>query len=400
MDGAHRVHRTIAAMVLSPTPLPTPLLQWDVFCRVIDNYGDIGVCWRLCADLSSRGHNVRLWIDDASALTWMAPGALEGAWSGVTVLDWKQSTDTQFLHQLSPADVWIEGFGCEIAPEFIAAHALFTGATGDFHLKNPIWINVEYLSAEGYVERSHGLSSPVMSGPGKGQTRYFYYPGFTTQTGGLIRERDLLTRIAPFKAPAARKAWFAQNDIEWHGGTLVSLFCYEPTGLEAWLTAIGESKVPTQFLVTAGLAAQEMRRILATATPLNQQSSLRITFLPQLPQRVYDELLALCDLNFVRGEDSLVRAIWAGKPFVWQIYPQTDHAHFVKLEALLNALAVPDSLNAFMRCWNGFPGAPSIGAIEDPVQDEWASFATRVCEEQSAQPDLVSQLVDFVVKKR
>ncbi|MEO7887531.1 MAG: elongation factor P maturation arginine rhamnosyltransferase EarP, partial [Polaromonas sp.] len=43
-------------------------LQWDIFCKVIDNFGDIGVCWRLAADLASRGHKVRLWVDDASAL--------------------------------------------------------------------------------------------------------------------------------------------------------------------------------------------------------------------------------------------------------------------------------------------------------------------------------------------
>jgi hypothetical protein len=27
--------------------MPAMQLHWDIFCRVIDNFGDIGVCWRL-----------------------------------------------------------------------------------------------------------------------------------------------------------------------------------------------------------------------------------------------------------------------------------------------------------------------------------------------------------------
>ncbi len=59
-------------------------MHWDLFCRVIDNFGDIGVCWRLAADLGARGESVRLWVDDASALAWMAP---QGS-AGVEVLRW------------------------------------------------------------------------------------------------------------------------------------------------------------------------------------------------------------------------------------------------------------------------------------------------------------------------
>ena len=47
-------------------------------------------------------------------------------------------------------------------------------------------------------------------------------------------------------------------------------------------------------------------------------------------------LLANCDLNFVRGEDSLVRAIYSGKPFIWQPYIQGNDAHLEKLNAFIN----------------------------------------------------------------
>ncbi len=171
----------------------TAHLRWDIFCQVIDNFGDIGVCWRLAADLGSRGHRVRLWVDDASALAWMAP---QGA-PGVQVLPWPTQAPAD-----GPGDVVVEAFGCEIAPQFIAAIAHHTNATGP----KPLWINLEYLSAEAYVERCHRLPSPLMSGPGAGLTRWFYYPGFTERTGGLLREPDLLARQAAFDAPPGAPA--------------------------------------------------------------------------------------------------------------------------------------------------------------------------------------------------
>ena len=47
---------------------------WDIFCQVIDNYGDIGVGWRLATNLAARGQRVRLWLDNSSVLRWLAPG--------------------------------------------------------------------------------------------------------------------------------------------------------------------------------------------------------------------------------------------------------------------------------------------------------------------------------------
>ncbi|HET9045379.1 MAG TPA: elongation factor P maturation arginine rhamnosyltransferase EarP, partial [Casimicrobiaceae bacterium] len=38
--------------------------RWDVFCKVVDNFGDAGVCWRLARQLVAE-HDlaVTLWID-------------------------------------------------------------------------------------------------------------------------------------------------------------------------------------------------------------------------------------------------------------------------------------------------------------------------------------------------
>ena len=161
--------------------LDNPLMLWDLYCRVIDNYGDIGVCWRLGADLASRGEEVRLWVDDPSPLSWMAPVVHPG----VKVLRW-----TGDAPPLAPGEVVIEAFGCDPPPAFVERMASAA--------RPPVWVNLEYLSAEAYVERSHGLPSPQSSGPGVGLTKWFYYPGFTPATGGLLREPDLLDRQRRF----------------------------------------------------------------------------------------------------------------------------------------------------------------------------------------------------------
>ncbi len=69
-----------------------------------------------------------------------------------------------------------------------------------------------------------------------------------------------------------------------------------------------------------------------------EQGALEVQYLPFLPQHKYDDLLASCDLNFVRGEDSFVRAQLAGRPLVWHIYPQAEDAHLTKLQAFLELL--------------------------------------------------------------
>ena len=183
-------------------------MLWDIFCKVIDNHGDLGVCWRLCADLAQRGHHVRLWVDDPQALAWMAPGALEGAYkpegqaaaANIQIRAWDSALQAP---QDIPSDVWIEAFGCELP-----AHFLTQASNTLNRAKLPVWLNLEYLSAEFYVQRSHRLPSPVQHGPLRGHTKWFYYPGFNNRTGGLLREPNLAARQAAFDAPA----WRARAD--------------------------------------------------------------------------------------------------------------------------------------------------------------------------------------------
>ncbi|TAH12022.1 MAG: elongation factor P maturation arginine rhamnosyltransferase EarP [Curvibacter sp.] len=379
-------------------------MQWDIFCKVIDNFGDIGVCWRLCADLARRGHAVRLWVDDTSALAWMAPGAVNGHWPGVQVHDWADAHNPSVLKELPPADVWIEGFGCEIDPEFIAARAMDMAPGGQNGLKPPVWINLEYLSAEAYVERCHGLPSPVMQGPAQGWTKHFYYPGFTARSGGLLREANYQLRRASFD-DSARSIWLARHGIVWQGQRLVSLFCYEPPELVALLQGLMKGAAPTLLLVTPGRSQRAVQTVLAQLKlPNTGSGALALHWLEPLPQTDFDELLWACDLNLVRGEDSLVRAIWAGKPWLWQIYPQDDGAHATKLIALLDQMQAPPSLREAHLAWNGLidtthQGHPTPDWSAMPLA-EWSLAAHRWRESLLQIEDLGSQLIGFVQKKR
>ena len=354
---------------MQPTPSTT---SWDIFCQVIDNHGDLGVCWRLARQLHAAGQSVRLWVDDASALSWMAP---DHARSGVEVLPWTQvRADT--LAQLSVGDVWIEAFGCQI-PEAFVAHGVATLTTA------PLWINLEYLSAEDWVPRMHGLPSPIMNGPAQGWTKHFVFPGFTPETGGLLREVDLLQRQVHFDRTAARQRLAPDLSAE---GWLISLFCYEPAALPELLTSL--TGTAHTLLVTPG------RPLAAVQAALDQRCPEPVwRALAHTDQGGFDELLWACDLNFVRGEDSLVRALWAGRAFVWHIYPQDDQAHHAKLEAFLDWMQTPSSLRRFHRVWNGLEPGP-LPMLDTDTLADWTRCAQAARARLLDQPDLLSHLLE------
>lgn len=364
-----------------------PALRWDIFCQVIDNFGDIGVCWRLAMNLAARGQQVRLWVDDASALQWMAP-------HGHTGVELRAWTQPLVLDGVTPGDVLVEAFGCEIAPEFIAVCAQQMGADGQKQ-SQPVWINLEYLSAEPYVQRCHAMPSPVMRGPAVGWTKWFFYPGFTPGTGGLLREPDLLQRRAAFQ----RGDWLRSLRIADGAAHYVSVFCYEPSALGDLLAQLDTSAVTTCLLVTPGRATAAVQAEISSQKWLQRttgvRSTLSISYLEPTDQPGFDQLLWASDLNFVRGEDSLVRALWAGKPLVWHIYPQEDNAHHDKLEAFLDWLQAPPSLRHFHRVWNGVVPGP-LPPIDLPT---WQAACSAARARLLQQDDLATQLVRFCAEK-
>ncbi len=355
---------------------------WDIFCTVIDNHGDLGVSWRLARQLRDAGQRVRLWVDEASALAWMAPTAAQEP--NIAVNAWAQASDAATLAALPPADVWVEAFGCEM-PQAFVTH--FVAHAAAHRSQQPAWINLEYLSAEAWVTRMHGLPSPVMSGPAKGWTKRFFYPGFMPGTGGLLREADLLQRQKTFD----RTAWRQRHAPTLQpGGRLISLFCYEPAALPQLLLQL--TGTADHLLVPPGRPLAAVQQALATM-PVHPDW----TALPYTDQHGFDEMLRACDLNFVRGEDSLVRALWAGQPFVWQIYPQDDNAHHAKLQAFLDWLQAPQSLRSAHRVWNGVEEG-HMPALQAADLQPWAQAVQQAGERLLGQRPLVSQLIDMAAR--
>ncbi|QXI49272.1 elongation factor P maturation arginine rhamnosyltransferase EarP [Pseudomonas anuradhapurensis] len=372
---------------------------WDIFCTVVDNYGDIGVTWRLARQLvAEHGLAVRLWVDDLRAFVRLCPGAdaaLDQQWQqGVEIRHWP--ADWQ---PVASADVVIGAFGCRLPAGYIEALAARPSPA--------LWLNLEYLSAEDWVEGCHGLPSPQ----GNGLRTVFYFPGFTAGTGGLLREAPLLARRAAFEAdPAQRTAFLAGLGVQVQDGArLISLFAYENPHLGGWLQALAEDARPSHLLVPEGRILGDLCAWLGEpALPVGavrQRGALTVQVLPFVSQDDYDRLLWCCDFNAVRGEDSFVRAQWAGRPLLWHIYVQEENAHWEKLEAFLALYrqglsdAAGEALVDLWRAWNlDSRTQRDMHAAWGEVLAHWdelQAHARHWCAKQAAQPDLAMTLVQF-----
>ena len=368
--------------------LPRP--DCDLFCRVVDNFGDAGVCWRLARTLArEHGWTVRLWMDAPQALARIKPqGADE---PGVEVRRW-----TDELPDCEPAHCVIEAFACHLPPAFVAAMAALAVP--------PRWINLEYLTAEEWADGCHGLAS---QDPATGLTKHFFFPGFSARTGGLLRERDLFARRDAWRADAAlQQATWARVGMRPQPGALqVSLFSYESPSMSPLVDALAARAQPTQLWVPEGRALIALAGVLArplVAGDEVRRGALRICALPFMDQDDYDALLWHCDLNIVRGEDSFVRAQWAARPLLWHIYRQDEDAHLPKLDAFLDRYtagldpAPAARLRALHHGWSGGAAiAPTdwLAALADlpPLTAHARDWATRL----AATSDLATQLVLF-----
>ncbi|KVV60163.1 hypothetical protein WK90_11685 [Burkholderia cepacia] len=382
----------------SPLPAaPGEPIACDLFCTVIDNFGDIGVCWRLARQLAhEHGWQVRLFIDDLRTFSRLLPGVDPDAG--------RQTVDTIVVEHwhaevgdaLEIADVVIEAFACELPGAYLAAMAR--------RARRPVWINLEYLSAEDWVADFHLRPSPHPRYP---LLKTFFFPGLSAGTGGVLKEHDLDSRRTAFEADAAaRDAWWRRatgGAPPAAGTTVVSLFAYENPAVDALLAQWRDSPSPVVALVPAGRVSPAVARFFGVesfdAGTHAHSGNLTAHGLAFVPQADYDPLLWAADINFVRGEDSFVRAQWARKPFVWHIYPQADDAHLPKLDAALAHLsagladAPRAALERFWHAWNG-AGTP-----------DWADFwqhraaldanAARWADALAAVGDLTGKLAEY-----
>ncbi|WP_028627253.1 elongation factor P maturation arginine rhamnosyltransferase EarP [Metapseudomonas resinovorans] len=370
-------------------------MKWDIFCNVVDNFGDIGVTWRLARQLvAEHGQVVRLWVDEPAVFAPLCPQAdpeAESQWQqGVEIRHWQRD-----WQPAEPADVVIEAFACQLPEPYLEAMAARANA--------PRWLNLEYLSAEDWVAGCHGLPSFQPNGLQK----VFYFPGFFDGTGGLLREAALMEHRQAFQAdPQARRAFLETLGVELEeDALLISLFAYENASLAGWMDALAASPRPVQLLVPVGRVLADLARWLGedrvSAGSRFRRGQLVIQVLPFVSQDDYDRILWCCDLNAVRGEDSFVRAQWAARPLIWHIYKQDENAHWDKLEAFLGLYCQglsPAAATALTEAWRAWNRGEGMGEAWNTLSTHWpeiAQHAERWCVQQAARTDLATGLVQF-----
>jgi uncharacterized repeat protein (TIGR03837 family) len=378
--------------------MSTSSLTLAIFCKVVDNYGDIGICWRLSRQFhAEHGIAVTLWVDDLASFRRIWPKVDTGAElqdiDGIAVRHWRDQDGVYAPGDV--ADVVIEFFGVDIPPGYIAAMAQCQ--------PRPVWLNLEGLTAEEWVEGCHAL--PSMH-PRLKLTKHFFFPGFTGKTGGLLREAALDDERERFLGDGKAVARFlAQFGVPAQdmASLKVSLFCYPHAPVAALFAAWQGGGRPVTCLVPEGVASEAVQAFLGSAAVAGAHRSrdaLTVRVLPFVPQPDYDRLLWACDLNFVRGEDSFVRAQWAGKPFIWHIYPQDENLHHKKLRAFLQRYAGGmEGLTAFALGWNGAGAAqPDWSSLWQALAAEMPAIASRAeawQEQMLENGDLASNLLAF-----
>ncbi|MDB6443447.1 MULTISPECIES: elongation factor P maturation arginine rhamnosyltransferase EarP [Pseudomonas] len=369
--------------------------RWDIFCTVVDNFGDIGVTWRLARQLVAEHRcAVRLWVDDLRAFERLCPGidtTLAQQWQqGVEVRHWAQDWPAT-----EAADVVIAAFACQLPSAYMDAMAE--------RQKTPLWMNLDYLSAEDWVIGCHGLPSVKY----RHVQKYFFFPGFREGTGGLLREAGLLERRRQFQQDAEAQRMFLQGlGVERApDARLISLFAYENAGLASWFDAMAHDARASHVLVPEGRILGDVERWFAVGPlevgAVHRRGALTVQVLPFVRQDQYDLLLWCCDFNAVRGEDSFVRAQWAGRPLLWHIYQQEEDVHLDKLEAFLTlytqGLAEPaqKAMSGLWRAWNAGQDMAEHWKTVCERQQELAEHAQAWCLEQASRPDLATALVKF-----
>jgi uncharacterized repeat protein (TIGR03837 family) len=390
--------------------------RWIIFCSIIDNFGDIGVCWRLARQLANEHQrDVELWVDDWSALSGFLAAQIPGinnapvfpeqqaiTAAGVRIRHWHkpwQALPVTDQH-IAGADVIIEAFGCELPASVKQAMR---------HVNTPVlWLNLEYLSAEAWVKECHGLPSPQNLSPLV--KKFFFFPGFEQGTGGLLREATMISQHEQWQQEQqvlrqrllqkAGLSEFLQADV-----LLVSLFSYDTPALASWLNALQEQTQKVVCFVPEGKSLAAVARCFSrdrlVPGEIARLGALTVVAMPFGSQTDYDQLLSLCDFNVVRGEDSFVRAQWAARPMLWHIYPQDDGVHLQKLEAFerlyLDGLN-PDAAKAwqaFSNGWNQGEDCHEVWHHLRPQLSSLQSHARKWQKKLAAMPDLSANLVNF-----
>ena len=278
----------------------------DIFCQVIDNYGDVGVAYRLAREFKRVYPNkkLRFVINQIEELNLIRKS------EDIEIILYKDISKIE-----NSADLIIESFGCEIPKEYM-----------DKALKNvKLIINLEYFSAEKWVDDFH-LQESFLGGNLK---KYFFIPGLSEKSGGILLDNEFLERKK--KVEANKEYYLEKFGIKEKYDLIGSIFSYEKN----FDSLIEELKKLDKKIILLILSEKTQKNFIKYFDNGNNYDKIKFVKLPFFTYDKYEELLALCDFNLVRGEDSFVRALLLGKPFLWHIYPQDENTHIKKLESFL-----------------------------------------------------------------
>lgn len=292
-------------------------MNFDIFCNVVDNFGDAGVCLRLARELTVLGDSVCLYCNNPATLNTIVNSSdLEN--EKLCLKIWDKHTKDSY----QASEVAVAAFSCRIEDEILKK----------IEDDSKLIINLEYLSAEPFVDDFHTLPSPLYKIP-----CCFFFPGFTSKSGGLNFESSFMKKIKNSKE-------LHLNGSGCKKPLTITLFSYSnPSSAQLFHELTSEPIFKgAKLLVFEGLPLDNFNKRLNLHLKVNDEAvlenDLEVKVLPMLSQDEYDDLILSSDLNFVRGEDSISRAILSGLPFIWQIYPQDENAHIVKLNSFLDRI--------------------------------------------------------------
>lgn len=280
----------------------------DIFCDVIDNYGDAGFSLRLARALLKRDISICFYCNNIDTLrSIISENDLKNP--SLKLMPWPKASDYE------PSPTVIEAFSCRLPEEL----------NDKLRDRHSLVIELDYLTAEKFAEDCHMLSSSS-----DGIDSYFFFPGFTQKTGGVIFEKEFEEDIRKHR-----------TDVLTTDGMKISLFSYENPRLKELLQELSNSTFNPSITVFAGKALDNLNRIcncsLSAGKSINLKG-LHIKARSMCSQPEYDQILLSSDLNLVRGEESVVRAMLVGKPFLWHIYVQDEDAHLVKLNSFFDRI--------------------------------------------------------------
>ncbi|MGL4402294.1 MAG: elongation factor P maturation arginine rhamnosyltransferase EarP [Fusobacteriaceae bacterium] len=308
----------------------------DIFCQVIDNFGDVGVVYRLANQLKKK-YRVRVYIDSLKELALLNPGVDEKQEiqnvEGIEFLTYEYLSEN--WKNLTPREIVIEAFGCKIHEDY------YSKAKEE----SKLLINLEYLSSEKWTLDFHGVESLIGA---KTLKKFFYIPGLLAGSGGVLFEREKIERIkkiSPEEKQIQLDKYLKSFSRKFREGKKIgTLFSYEKN-FEKLLETLNSQEEETILLLMGEKTHSSIGEILENLGENNglkenivRYGKVYMEYYPFIPQEQYDELIQLTDFNFVRGEDSFVRAILSGVPFLWHIYFQEEGVHMDKLRGFLLAL--------------------------------------------------------------